>query len=77
MAEPLEKSRTDENNANNANSKERDVTAGTSPLPDKMEEAKEKQPSKLKQWWGKVGLTPPLLIMMAKGALPPTIGIAM
>lgn len=37
----------------------------------------EKKPSKLKQLWQKVGLDRLTLILMFKGSLPPTIGIAM
>ncbi|CAK4030632.1 hypothetical protein DOTSEDRAFT_68258 [Lecanosticta acicola] len=35
-----------------------------------------KKPSKLKQIWTKTGLDVPTLLMMLKGSLPPTIGIA-
>ena len=37
----------------------------------------QKQPSKLKQLWTKIGLDSITLAMMLKGSLPPTIAIAM
>jgi hypothetical protein len=78
MSDPLEKSRADENIASTTSSEGREADTETSPAPGKMEDVpKKKRPSKFKQWWAKLGLTPPLVIMMAKGALPPTIGIAM
>jgi len=78
MADPVpEKSRADENAASNASSDDREHAAEDSSPRDKMEEPKKKKPSKFKQWWAKLGITPPLIVMMAKGALPPTIGIAM
>ncbi|RDW94776.1 hypothetical protein BP5796_00539 [Coleophoma crateriformis] len=45
--------------------------------PAEMEKPEEKpQPSKLKTLWGKLGLDPGTVMMMFKGSIPPTIGIA-
>lgn len=61
------------NGTTNGNAKSPNETTGQTSQPTQQEA---KKPSKLKALWQKAGLDMPTIMMMFKGSLPPTIGIA-
>ena len=75
MEETLKNPKSSDSGVGNEGSEDQDAekTQGNHGLAD----AEAKKPSSFKKWTAKLAITPPLLITMFKGALPPTIGIAM